>query len=268
MMGLLAILYFVLCLICLIVRGSLLGSEPASVKILVLGRTGSGKSTLTNNILGRKQIASVGHRLFPETKTVSVYQGEVHGVSVTVCDTPGLGDASEKEEEYMKKIKASCDDPDLVIFCLSMDNTRWHTDDENAIKTVSKLLGIKVWEHSVLVLTFADRLVDNLPESKVVEDFEQRRSDLEQLFKKSLNKISKALRNKIIVSAVSAKGHRRSIPGVDDWMTDLMVTCLAVTHKNGKEGFRRIIIQRLNNRHPEDEEPLTWTASLCKVMQK
>ena len=269
MMGLLKVLYFVFCFACLL-PGSLLGSisEPPSVKILVLGRTGSGKSTLINNILGTK-IASVGHTSYPETTTVSVHQGVVHRVSVTVCDTPGLGDASGKEEEYMKEIKASCDDPDLVIFCRSMDNTRWQTDDENAIKTVTDILGVKIWEHSVLVLTFADRLVDNLPgpESKAVEVFKQKRSELEQLFKKALNKRSKALQNKKIPSAVSAKGHRHSIPGVDDWMTNLMITCLAATHEHGKEGFRQIILQRLNNHDPEDEEPLTWTASLCKLLQ-
>lgn len=109
---------FVFCLTCLIpgsLSGSLLESKPPSVKILVLGRTGSGKSTLINNILGRK-IAPVGHRLSAQTKVVSAYQKEIYGVSVTVCDTPGLGDASGNEEDYMKRIKASCGDPDLVIF--------------------------------------------------------------------------------------------------------------------------------------------------------
>ena len=239
MLRLLKVSYFVLCLI----PGSFLGSEPAepaSVKILVLGRTGSGKSTLINNILGRK-IASVGHRPYPETNTVSVYQEVVHGVRVTVCDTPGLGDASGKEDEYMKKIKASCDDPDLVIFCLNMDNTRWHTDDDQALKTVTKHLGDKIWEHSVLVLTFADKFVTNLDENDDIKAFKQRRSDLKKLFKGALQEIGIKVPHKHPYSAMSAKGPRK-LPGVHSWMTNLMITCLTATHENGKEGLRQIIV--------------------------
>ena len=265
MMGpmLMIVLYLVFSLV-----GHSYGSDSASVKILVLGRTGSGKSTLINNILGRK-IAKVGHRPFPETKTVSVYQEEIHGVSVTVCDTPGLRDASGKEEEYMRKIKASCDDPDLVIFCHSIDNPRWQTDDEEAFKTVTKHLGNKIWKHSVLVLTFADKFVANFPKNEIVNIFKERISDLEQLFKKAIEKIGVegVGINEKLYSAVSAKGPEH-LPGVPNWMTGLVATCLAVTHENGKEGFHQIMLGRLANPHPEDEVPLVWTAALCNIMQK
>ena len=266
MLRLLKVLYFVLCLIGLIPGSE--PAEPASVKILVLGRTGSGKSTLINNILGRK-IASVGHRPFPETSTVSVYKEEIHGVSVTVCDTPGLGDASGNEEDYMRKIKTSCDNPDLVLYCLSMDNTRWQTDDEEALKTVTKHLGNKIWEHSVLVLTLADRFVANYNlKNEVVKAFEQRISDLELLFKGALEKIGLQVKPKgNIYSAVSANDSRH-LPGVSDWMGSLMTTCLAASHENGIEGFRQIMLGRLTNRHPEDEVPLVWTDIICNVLKK
>lgn len=262
MMELLKVFYFVCCLTCL-VPGSLLGSESTSVKILVLGRTGAGKSTLINNILGRK-IASVGHRPFPETTTVSAYKEEIHGVSVTACDTPGLGDASGQEEEYMEKIKASCGNPDLVLYCLSMDNIRWHSDDEEAIQLVTKLLGDKIWDHSVLVLTFADKYVaNNNPERDI---FEERRSDLEMLFKRTLENINIEAANHVH-NVVSANDSIR-LPGVPDWMGFLMTTSLAATHDNGKEGFRQIMLGRIANPHKEDEVPLEWTDTLCTVMQK
>ena len=264
MMGLLKILYFVCCFTCLI-PGSLLGSEPpSSVKILVLGRTGSGKSTLINNILGRK-VASVGEKITPETTTVSVYKEEIYGVNVTVCDTPGLGDASGKDEEYMKEIKASCDDPDLVVYCLSMDNTRWHTDDGNAIKTVTDILGVKIWEHSVLVLTFADKFFAN---HQTVTEFKQKRSEFNEKFKEVLEESAHGInipQEKLY--SVSAKGPRK-LPGVQNWMSNLMISCLTVTRESGKEGFRRIIVGRLADPHIEDEQPLTWTDTLCNLMQR
>ena len=153
------------------------------VKILVIGRTGSGKSTLINNILGRK-VAEVGDRPFPQTKTVTVHQEEIHGVHITACDTPGLGDATRKDGDYMNKMKTFCADPDLVLFCLSMDNTRWHDDDEEAIKTVTDHLGKEMWENSALILTFADKRV---PCSET--NFNERILDLETLFKATLTKL-------------------------------------------------------------------------------
>ena len=64
----------------------------------------------------------MGHRIDPQTTTVSAYQVEISGVDVTACDTPGLRDATGQDEEHMKRIKAaSCvlNVPDLVIFFLS-----------------------------------------------------------------------------------------------------------------------------------------------------
>ena len=237
------------------------------VKILVIGRTGSGKSTLINNILGRP-VAEVGNRPFPKTKTVSVYQEEIHGVHVTACDAPGLGDASRNEGDYINKMKNNCGDPDLVLFCLNMDNTRWHDDDEEAIKSVTNHLGKEMWKNSALILTFADKRV---PCSEA--DFKERISDLETLFKATLTKVGVSSSN--IPSAVSAKGCK-DLPGVSNWLTELMVTCLIQIKEGGKEGLRQMILWRLkfpnevnkdDIEKPEYERPFVFTESLCSLLK-
>lgn len=242
-------------------------TSQAEVKILVIGRTGSGKSTLINNILGRK-VAKVGDRPFPQTKTFSVYEEEIHGIHVTACDTPGLGDASRKEADYMTKMKTFCGDPDLVLFCLSMDNTRWHDDDEEAIKIVTDHLGKEIWDNSALVLTFADQ---RIPCSKT--DFKERISDLETLFKATLTKVG--VSSSKIRSAVSAKGHK-DLPGVSNWLTELMVTCLVQIKERGKEGLRQMVLGRLifpdevnkiDFEKPEYEQPFVFTESLCFLLK-
>lgn len=69
------------------------------------------------------------------------------------------------------------------------------------------------------------------------------------------------------------KGHK-DLPGVTDWLTELIVTCLSKS-KQG-EGFRRLILARLRSydqvneddfKIPEHEQPITLTESLCSLMK-
>ena len=255
-----------------------LGSQSShTVTILVIGRTGSGKSTLINNILGR-DIASVGHKLSPKTGTVSVYEEEISGVSVTACDTPGLRDALDKEEDYMDKIKVSCGDPDLVLFCQSMDNVRWQSDDIEAVKIVTDHLGKDIWKNSVLVLTRADKLVDSdMPRNysnKKINAFKQRIKEFDKMFHDVLLKAGVS-HDISVPCAVSAKGVR-DLPGIQYWLTELIVACLSRSSERGRDGLREMINNRLklpettsddDFNKPEYEQPFVFTSSLCGLIK-
>ena len=255
--------------ISLLTKTSANSEVQPSVKLLVIGQTGSGKSTLINLLLGRR-IASVGHGLEPETETVSVYKEVINGVSVTACDTPGLRDASGKEKDYMNKIKASCDNPDhdLVLFCLNMDSTRWQDDDTEAIKIVTEHLGKDIWKHSVLVLTHADKVINS-------DFFDKKKSKLKEKFINAINNAGAPVHS--IPVAVSAKLKcGEYLPGVKNWMSELLVTCLGRTTERGKEGILQIVLNRINLpeevdkddcKKPEYEQSFVFTESLCSLLK-
>ena len=127
--------------------------------ILVVGRTGVGKSTLINNLLGQK-VASVGHTLQSETPTVQPHKYTVEGVPITVYDTPGLGDikGEEAEEKNLDTIKGflAQNEIHLVVYCVQMNETIMTS---SLVGTLHKYRQIGVdWKRSVIALTFADAL--------------------------------------------------------------------------------------------------------------
>ena len=169
---------------------SKLGKDCPVFSILVIGRTGVGKSTLINNLLG-KEVASVSHTLQSEMPDVSQkYEVTVEGVQIVVYDTPGLGDVKGVEEEWLdlknmeevlaqKKIH-------LVVYCYQMNNTIMTSSTVGALRKYHQI-GVD-WERSVIALTFADALY--VPK----RELERHDFKLSQYFVERLTSIQENLR--------------------------------------------------------------------------
>ena len=162
--------------------------------VLVIGRTGAGKSTLINNLLG-KQVAHVGHTLQSETPAVKVHEVEVEGVPIVVYDTPGLGDIKGKEEEqrHLEIMKGILKQKKvhLVVYCFQMNET---TMTSSIVGTFHKYHQIGVeWKRSVIALTFADALY--VPKSEQPLAISQAQYFDEQLefWQKELRKLKESL---------------------------------------------------------------------------
>lgn len=77
----------------------LVKARGQKINLMLVGATGSGKSSTINSIFNTK-IAKVGIGVDPETKDIECYRLE----NLTIWDTPGIGDIKEKDDEYAKQI--------------------------------------------------------------------------------------------------------------------------------------------------------------------
>lgn len=136
--------------------------ESTSVSIFVTGKTGTGKSSLVNGIVGR-YVAVEGDTLDPSTAKVTNYQCTVDNIVVNVWDSPGLQDGTDREPEYIEDIKSNCSDTDLFIYCIRMSETRFVRDnrDIRAMHILNDTLGMGMWCNAIFVLSFANDIVDS-----------------------------------------------------------------------------------------------------------
>ena len=129
------------------------------VNILVIGRTGQGKSALVNSLI------ELGIEIVPEgaftaccttTSQSYTYPNIIPGVSVTIIDSPGLQDTQNKEHKYIQEMKNECHEISLVLYCMKMTDHRFTNDDKVAMKKLHQAFGQNFWERVVFVLTFAN----------------------------------------------------------------------------------------------------------------
>lgn len=136
--------------------------ECEEIRIVLLGKTGTGKSASGNTILGRNVFKS-SVSASSITKNCSEESSVRFGYNFVIVDTPGIFDTvntnEQSQEEIFKCMGLTSPGPHAFILVLSV--TRFTEEEQNSLEHFEKYFGENIYKYVIVLFTRKDDLDDD-----------------------------------------------------------------------------------------------------------
>lgn len=234
--------------------------KAKEIKLLIIGKTGTGKSTLINGLIG-EEVAEVklGLSLTGVSTEVEAYYKKIDGVDVVVYDSPGLEDGSRQDDAYLEKLYEKSHDVDLMIFAIRMAN-RFVPDnpDARALVKFTHRFGPSVWKKGIVIITCANLIEDLNPQARLhlksdrekKEFFQKVISDYKQVIHHTLTEQARVPPKIVEGIKVVPTGHEYNSQLVDGtlWFSNFWLECLtAIPTAEGRATMIKVNVKRFTS---------------------
>ena len=174
---------------------------------------------------------------------------------------------------YLQSMNEKCEGVHLLMYCISMMETRSDLHiHESAVKQITVVMGHEVWEHSIIVLTFANVAEQRLKDDKVKnvkKHFQDQVQEWENEVRNALRKSGvkeEIIKNVIAVPAGYGEGPHLEVQ--EYWLSNVWSEALCRMKEEAQAAMVKIALPRFLDEKeikPEDfdhsisEQPLVFT---------
>ncbi|KAF4098182.1 GTPase IMAP family member 7-like [Onychostoma macrolepis] len=145
------------------------------LRIVLLGKTGTGKSSAGNTIIG-DVVFKTGMSSKSVTSQCQKHLTTVEGRNISVIDTPGLFDTSMSKEnlkaEIVKCVYMSAPGPHVFLLVMRLD-ARYTHEEKDTVKWIQENFGEEASRYTIILFTRGDQL-----KGKTLDDYISENNDL------------------------------------------------------------------------------------------
>jgi len=130
-------------------------------KLVIIGQTGAGKSTLSNVLIGESVdcknctfAVCDGHDSCTKNTKYAVGQWLGDGDTFTIVDTPGFGDSDNDDnlliDEMMEVLKNTVEGANAIILLINGEEERFDASLQQMIREMQALFGEDFWRNTII----------------------------------------------------------------------------------------------------------------------